>query len=326
MEIHQSDLPTVCGLRASLENSYGKRYQFIGSQPSVFVLGRCFHWVMEVLGHNKDVNIDAVIANFVMQEMRDCEPSEELVSIAQTVKNIAGHYVRWSETVQGYFADNNFSFVAAEVPFSVPLKNSPHSIAGRIDQIVRHKDGTYWLVEFKTVGGDDGSLALSSREEYISFEMQSGMYCLAARKMGYPVKGMIYNLIWKKSPDHPTTLKGGKELSKARSLKTTDLIYEDDVLHHYGYIPDDFNHLIDYYRAKRPHFFRREAIVRRDAYLTSLERDLHYIAEDHQMRSNTPVGGPHCKWCQFKDVCMVRMTGGDWQRRLKQDFMEKPCE
>ena len=77
--------------------------------------------------------------------------------------------------------------------------------------------------------------------------------------------------------------------------------------------------------------FHRETVYR-DDYDAEMTKE-RINAQAQQMRymrkGKLPVykvpgtlHNPHCKWCEFKDMCELHETGGDWETFKEQGFVK----
>lgn len=100
---------------------------------------------------------------------------------------------------QVYKAATNpkFKRLAVEVPFLVPIEDSPHSMAGRIDSILEMPDGPLMCGETKTAG-------IRADLAKIKWEWlrnpQADFEIIGARSAGYNVAGVLVHTIKEASP------------------------------------------------------------------------------------------------------------------------------
>ena len=84
----------------------------------------------------------------------------------------------------------------AELEFDVPIPGSPHSIIGKIDEIIEYK-GALWLGDLKTA---NAKASLSRKQTEFRWSKQPNFYLNAARLLGYPVVGMLYRVVTEHTP------------------------------------------------------------------------------------------------------------------------------
>jgi hypothetical protein len=96
-----------------------------------------------------------------------------------------------------YDGDPNFKLAydgarpLVEVEFDIPIPRSPHSIVGRMDEVIEW-DGRLWVGDTKTA--NEKSTEAKKRVEF-GFSMQPIFYINAARLLGYAVRGMLYRVV-----------------------------------------------------------------------------------------------------------------------------------
>jgi hypothetical protein len=84
----------------------------------------------------------------------------------------------------------------AEIEFDVEIPGSPHSIVGKIDEIVMYK-GKPWVGDLKSA--NQKASEVKKRIEF-GYASQPLFYINAARAMGYPVEGMVYRVVTEHAP------------------------------------------------------------------------------------------------------------------------------
>lgn len=96
------------------------------------------------------------------------------------------------------YADEDFLVVELEKSFTGPIRNpdtgrpsQTFMIAGKADAIVRRRDGLY-LMEHKTAASIDANYL-----EKLWTDTQIALYCFYLRQLGYPIVGVLYNVLLK---------------------------------------------------------------------------------------------------------------------------------
>ncbi len=84
----------------------------------------------------------------------------------------------------------------AEIEFDVEIPGSPHSIVGKIDEILLYKSDP-WVGDLKSANAK--TTEVKKRIEF-GYASQPLFYINAARMMGYPVKGMVYRVVTEHTP------------------------------------------------------------------------------------------------------------------------------
>lgn len=177
---------------------------------------------------------------------------------------------------------------------------------GRIDLIVEdlttHK---YWIVDHKTA-------AQFGNTEWLDLDTQGGSYVWAIKQMlGIDVDGVIYNQLRKKAPEPPAQLKNGS-LSKNKSQNTTVIMFRKE-LERLGLSSTPYEEFLSTFEGQE--YFRRPEILRS-------QDELRQIAEDILTEAMDMLGDPSiypnpgmftCGSCQFKQPCMMRQDGSDYE-------------
>jgi hypothetical protein len=136
--------------------------------------GTCFHEMR-----------DAVVAGRTLDqaaaELRDGGYGEKEIAVArQMAEKIAEVYP-------------NEEYLAHEVLFEYAIPDSPHSMVGRIDHLIR-RDGEVFVGDWKTSKYRSASDAGRKLAEYCA-GAQVGFYLLGARSLGFEPSGFIYRLV-----------------------------------------------------------------------------------------------------------------------------------
>jgi hypothetical protein len=84
----------------------------------------------------------------------------------------------------------------AEIEFRHQIPGSPHSIVGKMDEILMYK-GEPWVGDVKTA--NKNTTEAKKRIEF-GYASQPLFYINAARMLGYPVKGMVYRVVTEHTP------------------------------------------------------------------------------------------------------------------------------
>ena len=302
-----------------------------------FFTGRLVHYCLQVY-YEQGILPSESLPRWVNQEVSkmatvgplwpvEQDTIDEQVSLAE---GILDHYVMWARSERGPWADRNLEFIALETEFSVPLRtangrSSPKVyLGGRFDGLVRRKDnGTFWLLETKT------TRSVKELLDSLENEFQPGVYIYATRElMGWPVSGVLYNILRKKVPTTPRLLNNGM-LSQDKRIDTTAVHYlqaireahpdldEDEITALYG---DMLNHLMS--DMENP-FFARVAIRRTPKEIDQLAEDVWRIALDMTKPNIHIYPYPDwfkCKRCAFRAPCLAMNAGVDYELILQSEY------
>jgi len=158
-------------------------------QSSSVTLGKVVHEAFDLhYKHTPQVEIIKYITATYDDEIHKVSPEEQehLVIAKYTALGMFSNYP--------YKTVDQFEEVKSELEFTVPLlggnryaQGIPYT--GRIDGLVK-KRGLWWVRELKTTG--QTARIFSQR---ISSSSQGTGYVWAARKLGYPVVGLMYDYI-----------------------------------------------------------------------------------------------------------------------------------
>lgn len=231
------------------------------------------------------------------------------------------------------FADSTLEFLAVETAFKVPVKingtggDSPHIyLRGRFDGVVLYKpDNSIWLFENKTSGRP------SELEDSLDNDLQTTAYVYALEQLlGIPVKGVIYNVMYKKAPTEPKVLKSGS-LSQAKNLSTTFEAYLEAIRTTHEGITDAnvlamYGGMLDHLKAEGNKYFKRLAIIRTKEEVESFSKYLYHVGLEMVRPSTTMYPNPSyhsCKWCKFKVPCLGLERGEDITPVLASEYIPR---
>lgn len=116
----------------------------------------------------------------------------------------------WSED------DESQETLVNEARFELHLFDNVY-LEGYIDRILFDKDGNIFVKDYKTFSRMPDMASLR-------FNFQSAIYIHALQQYGYPVDGMVWDIIRAKQPTYPKLTAGGA-LSKAKIDTTPEVMY-----------------------------------------------------------------------------------------------------
>jgi hypothetical protein len=154
-------------------------------------MGSAFHAGIEALGKSEGVDAAVSAVRIYYDGFADAYDRYEWEIECETVvRLICGYQWRWS--------NDQLENVATEMPFRIPLRNPETGkttplwdLAGKIDGIVR-RDGRLGVKESKLLGDDIGNE--SDLWPRLRIDHQISMYVLAARKLGFAVDHVYYDV------------------------------------------------------------------------------------------------------------------------------------
>jgi hypothetical protein len=240
-----------------------------------------------------------------------------------------------------FWADAPIDYVEKEQEFCLPLRNPATNypshrwtIAGKIDGIGYTPDGRLMVVEHKTTSSD-----LEPGSQYwmkLDIDQQVTLYLWAAREMGYPVEGIIYDVVRK-----PTIRPKGKVVDVDENgdpiildIETGERAYKDaentkpykSASRKYGRVTKSHPETVDEYVARlksdiqeRPDFyFRRQILSRLRDQLETFACELWHTGQDMIFHQNTgcwPRNTSVCTRpykCPYLPLCLEDADPVDW--------------
>lgn len=297
-----------------------------------FYTGRAVHAALEfyyrdgiALGETVEKYLESEEAAMLINGMWESERQtfEEQMDL---IRAIVGHYEMWVSTDTKVYSDRNLTFVALELPFEIPLPGvEGATFGGRFDGIVHHKErGEMWIWETKT------TRSIAELTSSLGNDEQSGLYMYAARQLGYPVVGVLYNMLRKKAPAEPAMLASGG-LSKAKSIDTSAAYYAHCLQRHFPdwepeTIQEQYGDILGSLKPNENKFFQRFPIYRSAYELNHLVENLAATAKE-MMNADLPIypapSWVSCNFCSFKPACLTMNAGGNYEVLLAEEFREK---
>lgn len=242
------------------------------------------------------------------------------------VRLLCGYVWRW--------ANEPLEHLAAEQSFRLPLLNPDtgkptplFELAGKIDGIVRLQDSRLAVFESKLLGEDiqpDSDLW-----RRLQIDSQISMYVLAARRLGYPVECVLYN-VTRKPTIKPTAIPLLDELGvkivldrEGNRVKTKTGYYRTTGDTALGYVVQTRPMTVEEWGDKltediceRPdYYYVRREIARLDQDLKEYEYDLWSIQQTIRDAQKTNrwfrTASKNCDWCSFFAPCTSNFQPSD---------------
>jgi len=176
-------------------------------EPEPFRMGTTWHKIQEFMGQNinSPTFMDGLI-DYLNEMYKQCPVSKTLEEWA--VEQNMFLYTAWAYFE--HYPDENVKIIASELPFELPvLHPETHRavpnvrIRGKIDKIVEYPDRGMFIREYKSTSSsveDD-----SSYWKNLRMAMQPSIYYDAAKRLGYDIQGIEYD-VWRKPTIKPKTL------------------------------------------------------------------------------------------------------------------------
>jgi RecB family exonuclease len=228
----------------------------------------------------------------------------------------ANQLVQWhlaTAIIRGYaerYATEEFEVVEVEKEFVGEIRNpdtgrqsQTFRIAGKVDGIVRCHDGLY-LLEHKTASTVDASYL-----DKLWTDTQIALYCYYLRELGYPIVGVIYNVLLK------SRLKQGKgETQEEYEVRHAELAAKNKsgkstAKRQMPETDDEFQaRLTEWY--SRPEAFHREFIYLSEDRLAMLQDEVWEITQqylDARRRGKWLLNTSNCfsyqRPCEYLTYC-----------------------
>lgn len=340
-EIHISDIRTFRTCRRKWGwSSMLKR----GLEPYItyapFFTGRAIHESLEDYHGGKLGLLEAFDAYIereskAMEDQGDLWPEEQTVLDEQIelARALLNHYLLWQANSDHRYADKNYDYLELEYSWKSPglIPNTNNDtvkfiFAGKFDGLVYNRvTDEYWLWETKTTRSIPQMLNTLTTDE------QSALYLYAARRIfDVPISGVMYNMLRKKAPVRPKSLRTGL-LSKSKNIDTTSFYYKQCVLDEF---PDWSDETVDEFygdilEALVPNeykYFLRYPIYKSGAEIRHTIDGLYWTALE-MISPDTKIypspGWMTCTFCNFKSPCLAMNAGSDYEVLLQEEYRKR---
>lgn len=290
-------------------------------------MGSAYHAALEALAKSNSID-DACQA--VYETYAALEPFDQWeadIERETVLRLVCGYLWRWEEC--------GLTFLAAEQEFALPLVNpetgrsTPNwRLAGKIDGIVKLEDGRLAVLETKLLSEDlspDSQLWRRLRVDH-----QISLYVLAARRLGYAVDCVMYNVASKPTirPSAVPILDelGAKIVLDARGerVRTEKGCWRQTGDKEKGYTlqtrqmdSTEWGQKLAADIAERPEFyFARVEVPRLDGDLQLFEEeiwDIQRVIRDAQLKDRwyKTCNRNTCSWCPVFDLCTTGWQASD---------------
>lgn len=211
-------------------------------------------------------------------------------------------------------------FVEKDLKVRVPWLPVPFHF--KCDLVYLDRIGNVWIVDHKVVGTvpDEESRMLDTQGPRYILSLEDFLLQRGVKIRGV---GMIYDYIRDRLPTEPKLLKDGS-LSKDKRIDTDYATYKAAIERH-GLNPEDYREILDHISRNQKLFFERWPVAKSRERLEQERRDMqaealkHLPAKDYYPRT---LDRSRCSWdCEYKDICLLELEGGDITHLLRQDFV-----
>lgn len=329
---------------------------------SPFFLGRAVHASLEAF-YSKNVPLMTTAAEFAALTRAELvragsfhKQEEIFEEQRELLIGMMEYYEGWrTSNPEHPYSDANIKFVKLEDEFKIPFLptlleflddeqlnqyfmsypwmadiGSQTSFGGRLDGVVKDKEGSYWLWENKTTRSFEDYAAMLDREEQATF------YTWAAGKhLNLPLTGILYNAMRKSYPKQPRVLKNGMLSQASSSLDVPAEFYIECIRKHHGsvatngWIRDNYGETIQKLLDANPVYIQRISMIKTPQEVETFMKDLLHVAAEMLNPNLVPFrseGHFNCKWCQFQAPCSIGKLGGDEDWMLAQSFQPRTYE
>lgn len=288
--------------------------------PTALLFGSAIHDALDVF-YSAGRDVESAVATFLSHASEfppplfteEAQAYDELLALGEAMLR---NYAAFSAV------NDTFEVIRTEQRVEAPIYAADGEelgkLVGRVDGIVRTRDGAYWVLEHKT-----SSAGWSAEERNRDFQTLAYLY-LASRTIDEPLTGVIWNILIKRKPEKPRVLKNG-QLSRDKSQPTTYDLYRE-AIRELGLREEDYADVLEYLRTVGfQTFFQRDFVVRSTQELARFERYVQRIL--YELRSATPdwaIPNPswRCAYCEYASLCRAVEHGDDTSILLQTLYTE----
>lgn len=242
--------------------------------------------------------------------MRDAALMEQQAAIAALGTEVLEVVRRYARRVAE--ADAAYRIYAVERSEVVDIPNTAHSVEVVTDLILSDATGrSIWIVDHKVTDDlrDDMALAL---------ELQFGMYAWAYWRLGYDVRGVVYNGIRRGIPRIPRLNRDG---TVSRQPIATDWDTYAEAIRAAGGDPADYDDMRQRLEARR--WYMRQVITYNEHHLRQIEEELiaaaNELSRERPYYSRTMMRA--CEWdCPYLHLCVGELKGADTDYLIQEKF------
>lgn len=195
----------------------------------------------------------------------------------------------------------------------------PVVYAGRLDMLARDENNHLWIFDWKT------ARSIPDDHTFLYLDDQVGSYVWALRRgLGIDVKGFVYREIRKGFPQPPKQNKVrrlGRIFSVAQNQDTDYDTYLATVSEQDKQAFEDglYDEFLEFLKNEGVVYYSNNQIAKSQFELDEIERNIGYEALDmidSSLRIYPSAGRFGCSFCAFREPCMEKNTGGDFQYGL----------
>lgn len=200
----------------------------------------------------------------------------------------------------------------------------PVTYGGRLDMIAQDDRGRLWIFDWKTTGK---IMEEGSAEAFLELEDQITSYVVSLFRLGRPVAGFVYHEQKKAVPEPPTLLSRkmkGRSYSTAKNQNVTYEMYLQTVMLNdaEALAEGHYDEFLSWLKDEGPKFYQRHQVHRNHHQIQSAWDDMVNEAKDiiENPRVYPQPGRFSCNTCAFRQPCLGRSMGEDYEYTLKTLF------
>jgi hypothetical protein len=207
-----------------------------------------------------------------------------------------------------YGRDTRWRVLHTEKAFHMPVTNRVGRVifvyVGVVDLIVEDRLFQFTgFVDHKTTGDNP-----TQKREALILDEQTGAYWSYGQdagllKKGVKLDGMIFNFMKKSMPDKRPKNAAGLALNKDGTVSKQQ--------------PTPMFHREVVYRNEFDGNSVRNRIRAQAAVMKAMREGVMPV-----WKTPGTLHNPHCKWCEFKDMCELHESGQDWEAFKKRAFVQ----
>jgi hypothetical protein len=258
--------------------------------------------------------------------------------------------VLMDEYIDFWGEDNRWYVISTEQAFRIPVTDPKTGLqftfVGVIDLVLRDRESgkrkEIWLMDHKTCKDDPTKKAAALiLDEQSSSYWKYGVMWLREQGIILPgtnLQGMLFNFLRKGMPDDRPVNALGQALNKPskeallaeakrRRLDVQAKLTVPELINLLG--EESALQLGEVSKVQPSPLFHREFVYRGEYDGEMLHhrtlaqaRRMHYMRTGKLDVEKTPgtLHSPHCNWCEFRNMCELHETGGDWETVKKFEF------
>jgi len=265
------------------------------------------HELLDCLKMNKKE--DEVVKKFKAEFDRLFDEEKEAIG------DVVGDSIKIIEKYKKVWSKDNFNYELVEekiegIDFIGDIK-----LTIKPDGIIKHdKVNGYLLLEHKTAKKFSGG-------QISFFNPQSILYIWALRKLGWDVKGVLWDYLRTKPPTVPPLLKNGT-LSKRKDIDTDYSTYYNAIIKNNLNV-EDYKDILKIIKKKGNTFFKRKILIIPENVMELIIKDLQQTALEAEYLQYYPTRNMNllnCRMCQYKRLCEAELNNLDMEFIKKKEY------